>query len=365
MDNLPYEILEKIVSNLNFGTAVRVCRKWRDIAERSKKKFKELSVDLAKVEDPNDLNDFAPSILNVTCSMLELPDSVINDYQIQKVFNNIYNNDEYYKDNNKLVKLFKSLARLREIEKLDLLKIKTFLFITNEEIKHFIDKRFINRCQYDYLVEIIMTELFEIKTKKIHVKINDDNLKDFLLHYSENDIEKFTDCLKRIIQNEQSLKHIFTFCSNVGVFIFDALYGEYLIYDDKTQNLTYRFGDYRKCMIDGSISKSITEQLFHKEKYWLDIFIDALSCSEIYYKFNKIHVYNINIDDDILFDDLVNIEYIEIKFFYFGNIENVIFPFELEIKEGIFTAFIDRSEIVMLDERDFEKYDLENMLLNF
>jgi len=353
MDNLPYEILEKIVSNLNFGTVIRVCRKWRDIAERSKKKFKELSVDLAKVEDPNDLIDFKPSILNVTCSMFD------ETY--------IKSNYKRYNKKNRLIKVFKTILQLEKIEKLYIFKMKLFLFNTNEEVKRFIDS-----MDYRSLLNtIIIKQLLKIKIKKIYVKINDDNLK-FLLfyHFKKNNITKFIKYFKKIIHIKFIIRFYILYHNkfNFDIFIFDALYGNYSIYDAKNNTLIYRIGNYIKYnIIDEILNNSIIEPLYLEEKDCLHIFIDNFRSGifEITFRCDKIHIYSINIDECILNNSYKSIVYCkEKKYFYFGNIEKVIFPFELEIKDEIFTDFVDQLDSITLDEKNFEKYNLENMILN-
>jgi len=283
-------------------------------------------------------------------------------------FNSIYFYNKKYYENNKLINIFKSLARLRRMKKLDVLKIKLSLFNTNEEIKCFIDDLHFPPID-NFLIEFITYALFQIETKKFHLKINVDNLKDFLLHCFKNDIEKFTYRLNAINFHVYHLKCNFMIgYRKIDTFIFDALYGEYLIFDKNTQTFIYRFGDFSKCINDGNISKSIIEQLFIKNKHWLEFFIElhwrvVINSNKKIFQLNKVHIYNIY--KDYILYDRKNVKYKERKYFYFGNIEKVIFPFELEIKDEIFTEFINRSETVTLDERDFGKYDLENMLINF
>jgi len=180
MNTLSSDILIKIFSNLNFGTIVRVCRQWRDIAERNKKKIRELSVDLAKVEDSNVLNDFAPLILNVTCSLFKLPNNKFKNIYI--IYKDVVNNADKYNEDDRLIKIFKTIARLQKIEKIDIMKIKLFLIYTNHEINYLIYKK---RKNFS-ISDIIVSELLKIKIQ-FYMKKIEVNIKElFLIFFKDN-----------------------------------------------------------------------------------------------------------------------------------------------------------------------------------
>jgi len=122
MNILPSEILEYIIVRLNYNIVIRVCKKWKYIAEKNKIKFETLNVDLSKVKDEKKLIYFNPKILNVTCSSFYNNLEIFNDennnilFKYISLFYDLKKNDEKYNNQiNLILNNFKKYTNLKTI----------------------------------------------------------------------------------------------------------------------------------------------------------------------------------------------------------------------------------------------------------
>lgn len=340
MENFPPEILELIFVYLNYNIIIKVCKKWKNIAENIKKKFIVLNIDLFKVKIEN-LLIFDPEILNITCTQIyENLNTIYNKNNLQK-----YKNEEHIYINT-FIEFFNNLKKFNKFTKLKTINISldiayfikdiNILKLAHGYYNYFNNENQEINIKKNTLCTFFISCILKIGAKNIYVKINEYNgTRNFI-------------CYEHYLRNFL-MKNL----NNFDIFIYDAPNGHYFVYNAKIKTLNYRIGDYRKYNIYvadeyiNNITNRAAHSFFDDLKFQI---IDLMPLKIL--KLDKLHIYSIYFDKMFIQPEIdIDFEIKEMKYFYFFksieinelNIQNGIYPYELEF----------------INENNFENYNLK------
>lgn len=278
---LPPEILEKIIIEGNYFEVSKVNKKWRELSQKNKLKFKEIVFDLDK-DEPKKIKKELDTIFIYNSQQYEYIYDIEKDFYyslrpkyvdiIYQKFENIFKN---FLILNKLTIIFNPLVCV------DFEDIPKYILSKNNFNQKifgiFIGFRiFLNIINYLKLSNIKI-KIINIKIKDCYNKIKNLNANIFL----ENEIET----LSRLIKYQY-----FNFFEK---FTFNAPNNTYLIYDENKKILIIRFGNYEKYNL------TIKKISICKE------------CQYYYFCFNNNHKqYTINCFRNIYMDSDIHIYYL-------------------------------------------------------
>jgi len=225
IQDLPSEILEKILVEGNFLSISRVCQTWRDHAERKKSQFNDVFFDSTK-DDPEKNEKEKPNQVFVFNSILFDKN---NDFCM--ISKNKYHKDEYIIYNQyileKYEKLFKKILSLNTLS--FIFKILIYVDI-HPKLKYLY-------FNYDLLSFIFRDNCLKQKTKTLNIEIkyvckNIENI--YQTTFFESEIDKMYKILVNLF---------YTFYEK---FTFNVPNNNYIIYDKNKKLLIIRFGNYEK-----------------------------------------------------------------------------------------------------------------------
>jgi len=245
IQNLPSEILEKILVEGNFLSVSRVCQTWRYHAQRKKSQFNEVFFDLTK-DDPEKIKKKNPDQLFVFNSptidengfrmgpkiVTKRLENYVNEYSLylKEKYRKIFNKITFANTLNYIYNPLLYVNRNESQYPSQTYILSNNLFVDNEDHKI---TGIIN--YYPWILEDYLC-ISKNKTKNVNIVIKD------VFDRIENIDQKLFEDLELILF-EIIYYNLFR---KYKKFTFKAPFNTYLIYDENKKLLIIRFGDHEK-----------------------------------------------------------------------------------------------------------------------